>query len=62
MLPDQKDVSEFTDSASRRNEETRLGAGETAYLLQAAQLRHGAFLFGASQFQQLVLPAVSLSW
>lgn len=77
MLPDQKDVSEFTDTVSGRNEETRLGAptkrstlwrpwggsaGETAYLLEAAQLRHGAFLFGAGQFQQLIFPAVSLSW
>lgn len=26
MLPDQKGVSEFTDTASSRNEETRLGA------------------------------------
>ena len=32
------------------------------YLSQAVELWHGAFLFGASQFQQLVFPAVSLSW
>lgn len=32
------------------------------YLSQAAELRHGALLFGASQLQQLVSPAVALPW
>lgn len=34
----------------------------TPYLPEAAKLRGGALLFGASQFQQLVPPAVSLPW